>query len=135
MFNVRLLLLRCAAPVVGALTVMTFSPISASLAQGISESKFGKLPDGRPVVRYTLHNAAGSEAAILSLGATLQALRVPDRSGKLVDVVLGYDSLAEYLDGKAYFGATVGRYANRIARAEFSIGEKTYHLPANNGDN
>jgi aldose 1-epimerase len=71
----------------------------------------------------------------MSLGATLQSLRLHDRDGHLIDVVLGYDSLAEYLNGGSYFGATIGRYANRIAHAEFSLDGKTYHLPANNGEN
>jgi aldose 1-epimerase len=117
------------------IAILTVSPITASLAQAAPESSFGTMPDGRPVMQYLLRNRAGSEATVLSLGATLQSLRVQDRAGHPIDVVLGYDSLAEYLDGRSYFGATIGRYANRIAHAEFSLDGKTYHLPANNGEN
>jgi aldose 1-epimerase len=118
-----------------ASAALTLSLTTAAFAQGVSESSFGTMTDGRTVTQYLLRNRSGSEATVISYGATLRSLRLHDRAGHLVDVVLGYDSLAEYLDGKSYFGATVGRYANRIAHAEFSLDGKTYHLPANNGEN
>jgi aldose 1-epimerase len=108
---------------------------AASPAHAVVESRFGTMPDGHPIVQYSLQNRAGSEATVLSLGATLQTLRLHDRNGRPIDVVLGYDSLAEYLKGGSYFGATIGRYANRIAHAEFTLDGKTYQLPANNGEN
>lgn len=123
------------ASALAVLAVLTISFPAASIARGVLETSFGTLQDGRPVNRYLLRNRAGAEAAIISLGATLQSLRVHDRSGKLIDVVLGYDSLAEYFGGRSYFGATVGRYANRIAHAAFTLDGTTYHLPANDGEN
>ena len=118
-----------------ALATLMISLSTATLAQGAEEAHFGTMPDGHTVAQYSLRNRAGSQATVISLGATLQSLRLHDRNGHLIDVVLGYDSLAEYLNGGAYFGATIGRYANRIAHAEFTLDGKTYHLPANNGEN
>jgi len=135
MVSSSLVFLETCLPRLCAVATLMLSLTTAALAQGVAESSFGTMPDGRRVTQYLLHNRAGSEATIISLGATLESLRLHDRSGHRVDVVLGYDSLAEYLDGKSYFGATVGRYANRIAHAEFGLDGKTYHLPANNGEN
>ena len=80
---------------------------------------------------FTLANAHGLKAKITNYGATLTALEVPDRNGKLADIVLGFDDLAGYEHGNAFFGATVGRVANRIRNATFSLAGKTYHLAAN----
>ena len=91
--------------------------------------------DGKPVLLYTLRNRGGVEAKITNYGATLVSLKVPDRKRKLEDVVLGYDNLDSYVRGTSYFGATVGRYANRIANAEFTLEGTTYHLAKNNGPN
>ena len=135
MLSINLVFLKTCVPRLYAVASLTLSLTTAALAQGVSESSFGTMPDGRTVTQYSLRNRGGSEATVISLGATLRSLRLHDRGGHLVDVVLGYDSLAEYLDGKSYFGATIGRYANRIAHAEFSLDGKTYHLPANNGEN
>ena len=118
-----------------ALATLMISLSTASLAQGVAESRFGTMPDGHTVEQYSLRNRSGSEATVMSLGATLRSLRLHDRHGHLIDVVLGYDSLPAYLNGGSYFGATIGRYANRIAHAEFTLDGKTYHLPANNGEN
>lgn len=131
----RLIFLRTCMPRLCVLAALTILHTTAALAQGVSASFFGTMPDGRTVTQYFLRNRAGSEATVIPLGATLKSLRLHDRGGHLVDIVLGYDSLAEYFDGKSYFGATIGRYANRIAHAEFSLDGKTYHLPANNGEN
>lgn len=100
----------------------------------ISSEPFGKLADGRPVERYTLSHA-GLTACILDYGGILQALQVPDRHGNLADVVLGFDTLQPYLDEHPYFGALIGRYANRIANGKFSLNGKTYQLACNNGPN
>ncbi|MDH2383955.1 galactose mutarotase [Bradyrhizobium sp. CER78] len=101
----------------------------------IARAPFGKLHDGTMVERVTLRGAHGFEAAILPFGATLQALLTPDRSGHCDDVVLGHDELDGYLAQRKFFGATIGRYANRIAGARFVLDGETVNLEANNGPN
>ena len=96
---------------------------------------FGKLPDGREVHQYTLENRSGITAQIISYGATVTSLKVPDRNGKMADVVLGYDSLQGYIDGTTYFGAIVGRYGNRIGKGRFRLDGKDYQLTVNDGEN
>ena len=96
---------------------------------------FGKLPDGREVHQYTLENRSGVTAQIIDYGATVTSLKVPDRNGKVDDVVLGYDSLQGYIDGTAYFGAIVGRYGNRIGKGQFQLDGKDYQLTINDGEN
>ena len=95
---------------------------------------FGVTPAGEPVERLELKKG-GLSCAILTLGATLQALTVPDRDGNGVDVVLGYDTAEEYLTQDAYLGAVVGRFANRIAKGKFTLNGKEYSLAVNNGPN
>lgn len=95
----------------------------------------GHLPDGRAVEHYTLRNRSGLCAQIMTYGATLTALRTPDRNGDFENIVLGFDALAPYLAGTPYFGATIGRYANRIAGARFSVDGREYRLAANDGAN
>jgi len=94
-----------------------------------------KTEDGQPVDLYTLSNNNRMEAAITNFGGIIVSLKVPDRSGKLDDVVLGYDQLDGYLTNKAFFGAIVGRYANRIAHGKFVLNGVTYNIPKNDGDN
>jgi aldose 1-epimerase len=101
----------------------------------VRREPFGTTPDGQSVELITLTNAHGMELRVMTRGATITHLRVPDRSGALGDVVLGYDSLAGYLASSPYFGAVVGRYGNRIARGRFSLGGQTYALATNNGPN
>jgi len=96
---------------------------------------FGTTPDGRRVALFTLVNTGGVEARIMSYGGTLVSLRVPDRNGRLADVVLGFDDLGGYLGAKGYLGALIGRYANRIGKARFSLGGVDYPLAANEGEN
>lgn len=98
-------------------------------------ANFGTLPDGRPVPAVTLTNAHGVAATVIAWGATLQALIVPDRTGGRADVVLGHATLGEYLDYRKYFGATVGRFANRIARGAFTLDGANYRVPTNDGAN
>lgn len=100
-----------------------------------SVSSFGHLPDGRVVECATLRNASGLTAEVMSYGAALIALRTPDRSGRFESIVLGFDTLEPYLAGTPYFGATVGRYANRIAGAHFTLDGHAYRLAANDGAN
>jgi aldose 1-epimerase len=92
---------------------------------------FGKLPDGTPVEAVVLTGANGVSARIMTLGATLQALRAPDRAGHVADVTLGYDDARSYIERHNYWGQTIGRYANRIAGGRFTLDGKTYQLPLN----
>ena len=101
----------------------------------VSVRPFGSTRAGEDVRAYTITNAAGSCAVLLDYGATLQSLLIPDRDGRLTDVVLGYDSVAGYEDGSAFIGATIGRVGNRIGSACFSLGGKTYELAKNDGEN
>jgi aldose 1-epimerase len=99
----------------------------------ITRDIFGTLPDGRAVERIALHGENGFEARIITFGAALQALIVPDASGVRDDVVLGHDDLAGYLGRRQFFGASIGRYANRIANGRFVLDGKTIQLAANDG--
>jgi aldose 1-epimerase len=101
----------------------------------ISSEPFGELPDGRKVTRWTLANKSGASLTIMDLGATILTLNVPDRAGKLDDVVFGFDSAAPYLTDSPYFGAVVGRFANRIAKGKFTLDGQTYTLATNNNEN
>jgi aldose 1-epimerase len=109
--------------------------LSPAGAKPVSKAAFGKTKDGTPVEIYTLTNRHGMTARVMTYGATLTELIVPDRTGKPADVVLGFDKLEPYLAGPPYFGATVGRVGNRIARGTFTLNGKTYHLATNNGPN
>jgi aldose 1-epimerase len=108
---------------------------SKALPAGISVGPFGELPDGAPVSIYSLRNQKGVEARVSNYGGILVSFRAPDRSGDMTDIVLGYDHLQGYLDKTPYFGALVGRCANRVANAKFILEEKTYSLAVNNGPN
>jgi aldose 1-epimerase len=96
---------------------------------------FGTMPDGTKVEAVVLSNAHGMQARIIALGASVQSLSTPDRNGKSANIALGYESLDGYLTNPQYFGATVGRYANRIAKGHFTLDGKTYSVPVNNGVN
>jgi aldose 1-epimerase len=101
----------------------------------VEASSFGKLPDGTPVQLFTLTNAAGLVAKVADYGTIITELHVPDRSGRNGDIVLGFDALEKYVKGHPYFGCTVGRVANRIAKGRFTLDGKTYTLAVNNGPN
>lgn len=109
--------------------------VSSSGAATATVESFGKLPNGQEVTAITLTNRHGLKARILTLGAMWQQMLVPDRHGKLDDVVLGYDSLKDYVARNQFMGVTVGRYANRIRAGRFSIDGKAYQLTINNGPN
>jgi aldose 1-epimerase len=96
---------------------------------------FGKLPDGTAIDLYTLSNGKGMEARIMTYGATVVSLTAPDKAGTYADVVQGMDSVEGYVKGVPYFGATIGRYGNRIGHAQFTLEGQTYHTPKNDGDN
>lgn len=97
--------------------------------------KFGEMPGGSQVDYYTLTNENGVSASFSNLGAVWITMMVPDRNGKFCDVVSGYDSVEKYLKNPPHFGAPVGRNANRIGGASFSLNGVTYELEANNGPN
>ncbi len=94
-----------------------------------------RLPDGRVVSKWRIQNESGAGLTVMNLGAVIQTLTVPDKSGKLDDIVYGYDKADAYLTNPPYFGAAIGRFANRIAKGKFSIGQKHYQLAVNNGLN
>jgi len=106
-----------------------------SAQMNISKQPYGVLPDGKSVDLYTLVNNNGMKACITTYGGIVTQLWVPDKHGKLGDVVLGFDSLDEYVRHSPYFGALVGRYANRIAAASFTLDGEEYHLAANDHRN
>jgi len=99
------------------------------------EQKIFGARDGRPVILYTIRNAHGIEVSAMNYGGIIQSIRVPDRNGKFADVVLGHDTAGGYMPNPPYFGAIVGRYANRIANGSFTLDGKTYTLPKNDGPN
>ena len=102
---------------------------------GIRVESFGRTPDGREVTLYTMTNANGLKARIIDYGAILVSLEVPDRKGKLADIALGFDDIDSYVGRNPLFGAIVGRYANRIANASFTLDGVEYKLTANAGKN
>lgn len=101
----------------------------------IQSAPFGTTADGRAVTRYTLSNSGGMRVSVISYGCTVQSILIPDQKGLLRDVVLGYDSIGDYEKGSSYFGAFVGRYANRITNAAFTLNGIRYQLEKNEGEN
>src|SRR5438128_4171741 len=101
----------------------------------VTKESFGKTPDGQDADIYTWTNRRGAEVKITSYGGIITSLRVPDRNGKLDDIVLGFDNLDAYLKGHPYFGAIIGRYGNRIAKGRFTLHGVEYKLAVNNGEN
>jgi len=125
-----------------AITVSALALILVVMAEAksdVTSVPFGKMPDGTPVEIYTL-NDGQVEARIMTYGGIVVSLKVPDRQGKAADIVLGFDNLEGYVahnkgKGPAYIGAIVGRYANRIAHASFTLDGTKYEVPKNDGDN
>lgn len=109
--------------------------MSAMAKPDIKKQPFGKTADQQAVDLYTLTNASGAEVTIMTYGGTVVSLKVPDRGGKMTDVVLGYDSLDGYLKSSPYFGAIIGRYGNRIGKGTFTLNGHQYTLPKNDGGN
>src|SRR6266567_3143678 len=114
---------------------MACSQIMGAAVQRLEESAFGKGPDGTAVTLFTLRNSSGMTAKVMTYGAILTELRVPDRRGATTNVVLGAETLEQYLKGFPAAAAIIGRVANRIAKARFSLDGVEYHLSANNGAN
>lgn len=101
----------------------------------LSTSKFGEMPDGRDITKYTITNKSGSSIEVINLGGIIVSINLPDLEGNMGDIVLGYDNVTQYLQESPYMGAIVGRYANRIANGKFSISNKEYTLAQNNTPN
>jgi len=124
---------------IAVLVVLSLSPgfaqAPAKQKAGVERSEFGKLDDGTVIEAFTLRNASGATAKIITYGATLQSLQVPDRNGKMADVVLGFDDVKGYTGDHPHFGGIIGRYANRIGKGRFTIDGKEYQLALNNGPN
>lgn len=114
-----------------ALTLMA----TVASADSISHRPFGKTKNGQAVTLYTLTNARGARVQITNYGGIVQSLYVPDRRGRLGDVVLGFDSIPRYEKDSPYFGALIGRYGNRIAKGRFTLDGETHKLFVNNGPN
>lgn len=101
----------------------------------MQKKMFGKTPNGEVIDQYTLTNPGGMQVDIISYGGRIVSLKVPDRKGVSGNVVLGFDRAKDYLNENPFFGAIVGRYANRIARGEFTLDGEKFVLPRNNGQN
>ncbi len=108
---------------------------TAKMNSLVQKQAWGQLADGSPVDLYTLTNKNGLVAQITNYGGIVVSLMTPDRNGKMEDVVLGYETLDEYVRDNPYFGCIVGRYGNRIAKGQFELDGKTYNLAKNNGEN
>jgi aldose 1-epimerase len=125
----------------GALCYFSYSVAKVQTESGrattasVQQTIFGRIPDGTPIELYTLTNASGLIAKIMTYGATVTALHVPDRNGKMEDIVLGFDDLRGYLGEHPHFGGIIGRVANRIAKGRFALDGKEYRLAINNGPN
>lgn len=132
-FGVSVLVLACAVASCGRAPAE--APPVVPAASGIERSTFGTLPDGTAVERFTLTNANGVVVVLSSLGAAIHSLRTPDREGRPADVVLGFETLEQWVANPPFFGVIVGRYANRIAGGRFALDGATYSLATNNAPN
>ena len=117
------------------LTLSVLMVGGCNLKMETATRSYGRMPDGRQVSVISLTNAGGLKATLTDYGATLISMEVPDREGKTADITLGYDTLEGWLSNTSYFGATVGRYANRIAQGRFTLDGEAHTLAANNGAN
>lgn len=123
-------------PLCGLAVSLMIATLTSQAAGLSSEHKaFGKTNDGTPVEQYVLRNSHGMQATVITYGATLQALKVADKNGKFEDVVLGFDDVQGYQSGTAYFGATIGRFGNRLAKGAFELDGKRFQVPLNDGSN
>ena len=125
-------LMSCVILALAITAISCHKPSAMSHAPAVKEEIFGKLPDGREVRIFTLVNRNGLEARVTEYGAILVSMKTPDKSGKLADITLGYDTLEGWLGNTSYFGATVGRFGNRIKDGKFTLDGKTYQLATNN---
>ena len=122
------------AALLGAFLLPALPVFSSPAAAAITRTPWGETPDHQKVDLYTLTNAHGMTVKLSTYGAVIQSLQVPDRYGKLADIVRGFDSLSGYLiAGNSHIGAVIGRYADEIKGAQFTLEGVTYHLAANTG--
>jgi aldose 1-epimerase len=129
-------MLRGFRPLAAALLAGSALPLNmGASAADANREPFGTLADGRQIEAVVLRNQAGIRVKIMTLGAAIQSLLVPDRSGHAGDIALGFDSPQEYVQNPSYFGATVGRFANRIAKGRFTLDGKAYTLATNDHGN
>jgi len=101
----------------------------------IQKKLFGKMPDGTKIYQFKLKNKNNLMVSIINYGGIINSIKIPDKNGKFDDIVLGFNCLKKYLAEHPYFGAIIGRYANRIADGEFTLNDKQYNLAKNNGNN
>ena len=101
----------------------------------VEKAAFGQTTDGTAIESYTIYNSQGASAKLITYGATVAELHVPDKNGKMGDVVLGFDNTEGYLGPHPHFGGAIGRYANRIAKGKFTLDGKEYQLAINNPPN
>ncbi len=137
MNGMRNLMTRASAVVVGfVLATLASGLTGAKTAEAgtVSKLAFGKTPDGKTVDLYVLKNGRLT-VKVMTYGAIITSIEAPDRNGEVDDVVLGFDDLNGYLGAHPYFGATVGRVANRVAKGKFTLNGKEYTLATNNGPN
>ncbi|MDI1364761.1 MAG: galactose mutarotase [bacterium] len=117
----------------GAIILAAVSaPMAPAFAADYTRQPFGQTPSGQAVEAITLSNGQGVSATVISYGATLQSLIAPDRTGKPADIALGFADIDAYVRNASYFGASVGRFANRIGKGRFTLDGKTYQLALNN---
>jgi aldose 1-epimerase len=130
------MLLKRTAALLLLCSALTFGLAPETSAQGAPKREsFGQTRDGEAVDIYTLKNRRGAEARVTTYGGAVVSLKVPDRAGRVEDVVLGFDDIEGYLKTTTYIGSLVGRYANRIARGRFTLNGTEYKLATNNGEN
>jgi aldose 1-epimerase len=128
--------MRCAIVMVLLISMGAYDAQTGSAPKrGVTRAPFGTTRDGKGVEIYTLTNSHGVEMRVITYGGIITSLKVPDRSGHLGDIVLGFDTLDGYLKDPPYFGALIGRYGNRIAKGQFTLDGKTFKLATNNGPN
>src|SRR6266446_4714664 len=128
--------MRCRFLILLLMSIVTFGLSFEAKGQArVTKESFGKTANQTPIDIYTLTNAPGVEARIMTYGGIVTSLKVPDRSGKLGDVVLGFDNLDSYSNNQSYIGAIIGRYGNRIAKGHFKLNGVEYQLAVNNGEN
>ena len=123
------------AAIGSALTLTQCATMTTGSSGTVSATPFGKTSKGEVVTLYKLVNPKGAEVEIMDLGATVVSLKVPDKTGTVGDVVLGFNNVADYEKKSPYFGCVAGRYANRIAKGKFSLDGKEYSLAINNAPN
>ncbi|MEO0293499.1 MAG: aldose epimerase family protein [candidate division WOR-3 bacterium] len=115
--------------------IFCLSCTEGTLSPGVQKENFGTTPKGDSITLYTLRNTKGMEVKVMEFGATLVSIKVPDKKGKFEDIILGFDSLIDYINDPTYMGVTAGRYANRIGKGKFTLEGKEYILAKNDGEN